>query len=522
MVRTPLVSALFGLSIGGLIALCTSVVEVLQRGASLPALLHASPAMWVVWSLPFTLGIATYQIASHSAARERPVPWARPLPPPPISVSTVVAGPPPVPEELRVASVVASPPPAPTMDRPKTIQDDGMGGVVGDERLQAMSDTMRVLKEQSERAASAARARSAWLAALGPELRARLSWVIGQSDLLLQDGAKGNPPGAEQLQRIGHSAREIAALVSNVVDLSKIEIGQLSLGVEDVDLAQLVDEVRAIVGPLAAQHRNAFSARVDASARMVRADPLRLRQILVELLENAFRYTLEGQVQLVIERATPKRDAWVAIQVKDTGAGMTPEEVERAFEPYVEGAARIATGSRKGGVGLAIARMLAELMGGRIDVQSDKGIGTSFTVMLPPAPADGALPRRTDIPLQERVAGMKLLVVDGEPGGVLLARFLVEQRLDVQHYVDVAGARVTEVTPEQVVLVDCSLPDAWPWMEDLVLSGVRIVATSVRDEDLSRARQLGVRAVLLRPLDAQLVLATLDRCVDGPEILAAV
>jgi signal transduction histidine kinase len=518
VVRTPLVSALFGLSTGAFIALCTSIAEVVLRGASFADLLGASPAMWVIWSMPALLGLAVFQIATHSAARERPVPWARPVPPPPIPVATLAATPPSAPDGLRTVEIKGSPTPA--MARPRTVQDDGMGGLAGDERLEAMAERIRVLKEEVQRAASGGRAKSAYLAALGPVLRGRLSWILGDAELLL-DGA--DPARAPELRRLVESARELSEIVGNVVDLSKIEVGQLPISVEDVDLAQIAEEVRALIGPLAAEHHTAFSARVAAGARQVRADPFRVRQILLELLSNAVRITTHGQIQLVIERATPKRDAWVALHVQDTGRGMDPDELERALDAYVEGASRVAAGSRSGGIGLAIARQLAELMGGRLDVQSDPGIGTKFTLLLPPPPATVQLPgRRSGVPVHERLSGAPVWVVDGEPGGVVLARTLQDARLTVRHLVDVASATaaVRASTGERpaVVVVDAGLLDAWDFVEDLVLGGANVLVTSVRDEDAVEARRLGARAFLLRPVDRRWILPALERCVDpAPE-----
>lgn len=497
MVRTPLIAALFGLSMGGFIALCTTFAEVVLRGATFSDLLQMSPAMWVIWSMPLLLALAIWQIAAHSAARERPVPWARPVPAPPIPVATLAAPPPP-PVGIRTVSMVVEE----ELPRPKTIHDDGLGGVGGDERLHTLTDQVRVLRDQAERGASAARAKNAWLASLAPDLRARLARIIGDS-ALLADGSGGDPGSIER------AGRELAEVLTSVIDLSRIEIGELSLVVEEVDLGLIVDEVRALVTPLAAERRIAFSARVDPQARFVLADPLRTRQVVLELVTNAIDTTFDGQVHVVVERATPRRDAWVAVHVKDTSAGLDDGELARAFDPYRAAEPPVATG-------LAISRALAELMGGRIDVQSDKGIGSTFTLLLPPpAVTPEGPPRRTGIPLHERLGGVRVLYVDGDPAAPLVARALAAVGLDVRAVATVAEARASfGLHRPQIVVVDTELEEVGPFMEDLVLDGVRIVATALRDQEEARARALGVRAVLFRPLDARTVIATIDRCIE--------
>lgn len=477
---------------GGFIALCTSLVEAVLRGATLGTLLHESPALWVVWSFPFVLAVASHEIASHRAARDRPVPWARPLPPPPIPVATL--GPAPSPPEVQApVAVVAAPAPLP---RPQTIVDDGRGGFGGDERALALAEQVRVLKDQVERVASDARSRAQVLVALGPALRQDLSHLVAEVELA-QIG-----PGAARV------ARELTGAVTQIVDLARLETGELRVDHEVVDLMPLIDDLRAWFAPLAAEQHTGFHARVEQAARHAQADPVGVRQILTVLLDHARRHTREGQIQLVVERATPRRDAWIAVHVRDTGEGMDDAELERVFT--VEGAE-----ARGGRIGLVIAHLVAERMGGRIDVVSDKGIGSTFTLMLPPVADPGRGARRSGVPLQERIRGLEVGVVSGGPAGAWLAR-----QLEAAGLVPRPGAEAAARAP--VVLVDADERGAWGCVEDLVIEGRRVILTVVRDEDAERGRSLGVRAILFRPLDLRLLLATIDRCAEPlPEPVGA-
>jgi signal transduction histidine kinase len=497
MFGRPTRLALLGFVGGWTVVAITLLLEVLVRGVGLGELHRDSVSIWVVYSLPFTVALAGLMLASRPKGGQGTTPYVTPSP----SVSVSSMPPPPVPKSIKAVTYVP------------TLVEEAPTGTVSEARYKALQELVKVLKEQTERQASESRAKSAYLANMTHELRTPLSSIVGYAELLQEEAEEGGLELADDLRKVAASGRQLVDLINNILDLSKIEVGQLAVVLEDVDMAQIVDEVRVIVAPLLHGGTNMFSARVAPGARLVRGDHMRLRQILVHLLSNAFKFTRNGQIQLLVERATPKRDAWIAIRVKDTGVGMTPGEIERAFDEYAQVAERV-TG--QGGLGLAISRKLAELMGGRIEVESEKGVGSTFMVILPPAKiGEETIPPRSAVALNERLTGTRVLVVDPEASGISISRYLERAGLEVRLVTDCQSARLAEEAENpQIVIVDVGLEDAWGLVEDLVVEGIKVVATSVRDEDVERGLQTGVTAFLLRPLERKLVLATLERCIE--------
>jgi signal transduction histidine kinase len=563
MSRSALLAAIFGVTVGSGILVVALAMEILLRGlppiAGLVELHRQSPAIWVLDSMPFLLGLAASSIATRPAAVGS-VPWARAAPPVPVESLTRPpagpgsTGPPPVPNTLRQATIsdgsarsdaaarldgALAALPGPTAShgvvRTPTIQGPpggvpvvppGLASVVpgqsgglitpSDARVKALQELVKVLKEQTERMASESRAKSAYLANMSHELRTPLSAIVGYAELLQEEAEERRLDLAEDLRKVAESGRALVEQINNILDLSKIEVGQLAVVLEDVDMAQIVAEVRVAVAPVTVGNPVTFSTRVAPGARLVRGDHMRLRQVILHLLSNAFKFTRQGQVQLLVDKATPKRDAWIAIRVRDTGTGMDEAKTKRVFDEYAQAMSRVEAGST-GGLGLAIARKLAELMGGRVEVSSEKGVGSTFSVILPPAKiSEDTIAPRSSIALNERLHGTRLMIVDADPFGISLHRYLERAGLAVKLVPDAASGRVMhDREQQQMAVVDVGLHDVWPLVEDLVVDGVKVVVSSLRDEDVERALQLGVTSFMLRPLDRKLVLATLERCLDG-------
>ena len=167
-----------------------------------------------------------------------------------------------------------------------------------------------------------------------------------------------------------------------MLDLSKIEAGKLELSPQTVQLAPLIDEIVGTARELADQNKNRLTAEAPGDLGALTVDPMRLRQILFNLLSNACKFTKEGEVKLKARRFVDGRD-WIEVAVADTGIGMTPEQQAKIFEEFTQ--ADVSTAQRFGGtgLGLTITRKLARMMGGDITVESEPGKGSVFTVRLP-------------------------------------------------------------------------------------------------------------------------------------------
>ena len=226
------------------------------------------------------------------------------------------------------------------------------------------------------------RLKSAFLANMSHELRTPLNSIIGFTECMLE-GLDGPLSGdqRESLERILRNGRHLLDLIGDILDLARIEAGRLSLNNEKVALAEIGRECLDVVAPLKRSPAVELICDAEDPALCIMADPGRIRQILLNLLGNALDFTDQGEVRLTIR----ERDADILLEVRDTGCGIPPEDMETIFEPFEQSkGGRAKRGGRIGsGLGLAITRQLVELMGGTIQVDSEHERGTCFTVRLP-------------------------------------------------------------------------------------------------------------------------------------------
>jgi len=264
-----------------------------------------------------------------------------------------------------------------------------------DERTRELRDekarTDRALldAESSRRIAEeASGAKSTFLANVSHELRTPLNAIIGYSELLTEEAQELSLEGfVSDLSKVSNAARHQLALINDILDLSKIEAGRMDLVVETFDLSEIVAGVSSTIQPLLQKNRNVLEVRHDLADGTMRGDATRLRQILFNLLSNACKFTRDGRVTLDVARTSTNGTAWVTMAVSDTGIGMTPEQLGKLFQAFSQADASISRKYGGTGLGLVISLRFAQLMGGDIDVESEPGKGTRFTVRLPAAPA---------------------------------------------------------------------------------------------------------------------------------------
>jgi signal transduction histidine kinase len=242
---------------------------------------------------------------------------------------------------------------------------------------------LKELEEANERLAVASSNKSQFLSSMSHELRTPLNAIIGLTDMMTTNAPRfGTEKALEPLKRVHNAGTHLLGLINQVLDLSKIEAGKLELSPESVNLAPLIDEVIGTARQLAEQNKNRLTVDAPQDLGTLIVDPMRLRQILLNLLSNACKFTKQGEVSLRARKVGNGRDV-VELAVADTGIGMTPEQLTKLFQEFSQAEASTAKNYGGTGLGLAITRKLARMMGGEVTVTSEHGKGSVFTVCLP-------------------------------------------------------------------------------------------------------------------------------------------
>jgi GAF domain-containing protein len=239
------------------------------------------------------------------------------------------------------------------------------------------------IQDKSRQLELASRHKSQFLASMSHELRTPLNAIIGLTEMMVANAARfGTEKAAEPLRRVHRAGTHLLGLINQVLDLSKIEAGKLELNPESVNLASLIDEVIGTARQLAEQNKNRLVVEAQEKLGMLTVDPMRLRQILLNLLSNACKFTKQGEVALRVQKVVDGRN-WIEFAVADTGIGMTAEQQAKLFEEFTQADASTAQRYGGTGLGLAITRKLTRMMGGEVAVASEPGKGSVFTVRLP-------------------------------------------------------------------------------------------------------------------------------------------
>jgi signal transduction histidine kinase len=228
---------------------------------------------------------------------------------------------------------------------------------------------------------AASRSKSAFLANMSHELRTPLNAIIGYSEILLEDGAQR--AGAGDLRKIKTAAHHLLGIISSVLDLSKIEAGKMGVDIEEFDVRGMLAQVLDTARPLVTGNGNLLASRVDPSVQTMTSDETKVRQILLNLLSNAAKFTRAGRIELIVSRRVLGGFTVIEFAIHDTGIGIPNDQISRLFEDFQQ--ADNSTTRRYGGtgLGLTIVDRFCSMLGGTIDVESSVGRGSVFRVVLP-------------------------------------------------------------------------------------------------------------------------------------------
>jgi signal transduction histidine kinase len=233
-------------------------------------------------------------------------------------------------------------------------------------------------------AESANRTKSAFLANMSHELRTPMNAIIGYSEMLAEEaeelGQEGFLPDLKKIQTAG---KHLLELINDVLDLSKIESGKMTIYCENIEIATMVRDMESTMQPAVQKNGNTLTVEMPEDIGSMQSDLTKIRQTLFNILGNAAKFTQSGQIKLTVGAHTKSRRQFITFAISDTGIGMKPNQLERLFEPFTQ--ADESTTRKYGGtgLGLAISRRFCKMLGGDIEAQSKLRKGSTFTVTLP-------------------------------------------------------------------------------------------------------------------------------------------
>jgi signal transduction histidine kinase/CheY-like chemotaxis protein len=389
-------------------------------------------------------------------------------------------------------------------------------------RTAELQHTNKELEKARGEAEEASRAKSFFLANMSHELRTPLNAIIGYSEMLQEEAEEeGQDSFIPDLGKISAAGKHLLALINDILDLSKIEAGKMTLYMETFDVRNMIRDVEAIIIPLVEKNGNTLKVDCLQEPGTMRADLSKVRQGLFNLLSNACKFTSCGEVGLQVQRECSEGKEWLLFCVRDTGIGITPEQIDKLFKAFSQ--ADSSTSRKFGGTGLGlnITRSFCRLMGGDVTVKSEFGKGSTFTIRLPASPSEESLT------VEPGEAGEQEVHIPGVPTILLIdddpdSRDLIQRHLAKEGFQTRTASNGKEglelarkIIPAAITL-DVRMPemDGWAVLSalkaDSATAHIPVIMITIED-NREQGIALGVADYMTKPVDRDRLMTLLQK-----------
>lgn len=388
---------------------------------------------------------------------------------------------------------------------------------------QLVKERTAQLEQAHDEAIKANMIKSQFLANMSHELRTPLNAIIGYSEMLAEEAEElGEQIFVEDLGKIRNAGKHLLTLINDILDISKIEAGKMEIHMETFELSGLIQDVITTVKPLIDKNGNKLDTRLEQGE--MTTDITKLRQILINLLSNASKFTQNGTISLEVNREPRKGRTGYCFRVKDTGIGMSPEQVEKLFQPFMQADSSTTRKYGGTGLGLAISHSFSELMDGSIQVESEMGAGSIFTCWLPSSMEEETQESewRTDgLDYREDSSRISILLIDDDPfNHQLMKRYLANEGWTLAFASNgQEGLQLARKLRPKVICLDILMPsmDGWSVLSaiknDPELQSIPVVIWSMtNDNHLGYA--LGASEFLTKPISREHLIKMMDKYVS--------
>ncbi|QDG51013.1 response regulator [Persicimonas caeni] len=401
---------------------------------------------------------------------------------------------------------------------------------------EAMQREVETRRLAETKALEASKAKSAFLANMSHELRTPLNAVLGYTELIDEDinlFLSGDDPElpAESIQndlhKIHRAATHLLAIINDILDLSKVEAGRMDLHHDTFEFGDLLDEIAETISPLVTTNNNELNVEIDDSLGTVTTDRTKLKQVLLNLASNASKFTSDGTVTIKAKLDESGPRGCAVVEVSDTGVGIAQDKLEDLFAPFTQADSSTTREYGGTGLGLTICKRFCELMGGEISAESEKGVGSTFSVRIPvdskqvsqdPAPSEVEWSEEHGVPHVGDAEDTLVLVIDDDADvHELMRRFLVSRGYQViSAYGGDQGLEYARKLQPDIITLDVMMPgrDGWSVLTEIKsddeLAEIPIVIVSmINDRNIGYA--LGASEYLVKPIQRDRLVGTLSR-----------